>query len=36
MMGRIDHLMNVSTDLRVEQVPGDNHAVREVNEAGAC
>ncbi len=36
MMGRIDHWMNVSAELRVEQVPGDNHATRDVNEASPC
>ena len=36
MMGRMDHWMNVSTDLRVEQVPGDNYAIRDVNEASPC
>ena len=36
MMGRMDHWMNVSAELRVEQVPGDNHAIRDVNEASSC
>ena len=36
MMGRMDHWMNVSADLRVEQVPGDNYATRDVKEASPC
>jgi hypothetical protein len=32
-MGRFVYFMNVSLDLRIEQVPGDNGAV---SEAGPC
>jgi hypothetical protein len=36
MMGRFNYWMNVSVDLRAEQVPGDNYAIRDVNEASSC